>query len=200
MQAWRPKYEEAVEYPATRIYMALREGKLTGSGKALRDRDPEKAVEILKVGERLSDLPTVAIPREFWSLKGIDWTSNCARGGQEHYCWIRCRMDEVLSVFPAKSHSVVSGVERIGENFVLSEAPYKAGARARGRPSYPWEAFDLEVTDLLLRGDLPEKKEAGIQHLQDWFEKTHNLQVSRTAIGQRLKPYYDRFIKSADRK
>ena len=31
-------------------------------------------------------------------------------------------------------------------------------ARPRGRPAFAWDAFHLEVTDLLLRKELPEKK------------------------------------------
>jgi hypothetical protein len=92
-------------------------------------------------------------------------------------------------------------VERIGVNFVLSEASEKSpgAARPRGRPAFAWDAFHLEVTDLLLRKELPEKKEAAIQHLQEWFAKTLNQCPSRSSIGEKLKPYYDRFMKSADR-
>src|SRR5262249_25606637 len=45
MQAWMPKYLSAIEYPATRIYMALREAKLAASGKLLPDLDRDKALE-----------------------------------------------------------------------------------------------------------------------------------------------------------
>ena len=57
----------------------------------------------------------------------------------------------------------------------------------------------MEVTDLLLRGAMPAKKESAIQHFQDWFEQTLSVRPGRTSIGERLKPYYDRFVKPADK-
>jgi hypothetical protein len=202
MQAWRPKYESAIEYPASRIYLALREGRLAASGKLLPDHDRDRALEILKThDQRICDLKTLEIPRNFWSLRGIDWSSNAARNDHEHYCWIRCLTEDVLKMFPGEDREPASGVERIGENFVLNEA--SAGEpqpmRPRGRPPFPWDAFHLEVTDLLVRGAMPAKKEAAIQHFQEWFKKNLNVRPSRPSIGEKLKPYYDRFIKSADR-
>ena len=63
----------------------------------------------------------------------------------------------------------------------------------RGRPAYPWEPFHLEVAALLQQGELPSKKEAAIQYFQTWFHTTLGVQPSRAAIGERLKPYYDKF-------
>ena len=127
MQEWRPQYEAAIEYPASRIFIALKEGKLAASGKLLSDQVVDRALEILDApDQRICDLPTVAIPSQFWSLSGIDWTSNAARNSQEHYCWIRFKTDDVLKAFPAKDCIPTSGVERIGVNFVLNEASEKS--------------------------------------------------------------------------
>jgi hypothetical protein len=203
MQEWRPKYELVIEYPASRIFVALREGRLAASGKLLPDHDPDRALKILEDrNECISDLPTVEMPSHFWSLSGIDWSSNAARNHHEHYCWIRCLTEEVLKTFPGEGRVPASGVERIGANFVFDEASEKPplSMRQRGRPAFSWDPFHLEVADLLKRGELPAKKEAAIQHFQDWFERTLNQRPHRSSIGQKLKPYYDRFIKSADRK
>lgn len=202
LEDWTPRYHAAVEFPASRIFVALKEGKLAASGKSLPDPDVDKALEILEAeGERIYDLPVAAIPPRFWSLRGIDWASNAAGNGQERYCWIRCKTDDVLKTFPPEDRIPASGVERIGVNFVLNEAAENLpeSARPRGRPTLPWDAFHLEVADLLLRGELPEKKESAIQYFQDWFAKTLKQRASRAAIGGKLKPYYDRFVKSADR-
>ena len=199
---WSINYESVLEYPATRIYLALREGRLAASGKLLGDHDQERAMGILEAQDQhLWDLPTVEIPSHFWSLSGIDWSSNAARNNHEHYCWIRCQTEAVLKTFPCEGRGHAGGVERVGENFILndsSEKPQQSG-RLRGRPSFPWDAFHLEVTDLLLRGAMPGKKELAIQHFQDWFEKTLHVRPGRSSIGERLKPYYDRFVKSADK-
>ena len=205
MEAWTPKYQSAIEYPASRIYVALREGRLAASGKLLPDHDRDKALAILESQDKdICDLDTFDIPASFWSLQGIDWWSNAARNDQEHYCWIRCRTEQVLKIFPAEDRVPLSGVEKIGENVVLHEPSQKPldSARSRGRPPFHWDAFHLEVTDLLLKRALPEKKEAAIQYFQDWIVRVLKQHPKRTAIGDKLKPYYDRyydrFIKSPD--
>jgi hypothetical protein len=199
MQEWTPKYGALIEYPASRIFIALKEGKLLASGKLLPDLDRAKALSILEAqDERICDLPTVEIHPKFWSLSGIDWASNAARNQQQHYCWIRCLTADVLKAFPGEDRLPASGVERIGDNFVLNEA-VEVSLKPRGRPAFTWDPFHLEVAELLLKGDLPAKKEAAIQHFQSWFARNLNQHPSRAAIGAKLKPYYDRFIKSADR-
>jgi hypothetical protein len=199
---WSINYESVIEYPATRIYLALREGKLAASGKLLGDHDRERAMGILEAQDQhLWDLPTVEIPSHFWSPSGIDWSSNAARNNHEHYCWIRCQTEAVLKTFPWENREPAAGVERVGENFILtdsSEKPQQSG-RPRGRPSFPWDAFHLEVTDLLLRGTMPAKKESAIEHFRDWFKQNLSVRPCRTSIGDRLKPYYDRFVKPADK-
>jgi hypothetical protein len=202
LEDWMPRYQAAIELPASRIFVALGEGKLAASGKLLPDPDVDKALQILEErGEQIYDLPIITIPRQFWSLRGIDWASHAARNGQEHYCWIHFKTDDVLKTFSPEDQVPASGVERIGKNFLLNEAAenFPESARARGRPAFPWDAFHLEVADLLRRGELPEKKESAIQHFQDWFAKNLSQRPSRAAIGAKLKPYYDRFIKSPDR-
>jgi hypothetical protein len=201
MQAWMPKYLSAIEYPATRIYMALREGKLAASGKLLPDLDRDKALESLKTkDERICDPETLDIPPTFWSLRGIDWWSNAARSDHEHYCWIRCRTEDMLKVFPAEDGVLLSGVEKIGDDLVLHEDSQKPlhSAGPRGRPPFTWDPFHLDVTDLLIRGELPAKKEAAIEHFREWFKRVLHQHPKRTAIGDKLKPYYDRFVKSSD--
>ena len=201
MQEWLPKYKAAIEYPASQIFIALKEGRLAASGKLLPHLDRDKALKILEAGdERICDLPTAEIPTRFWSLSGIDWPSNAARNNHEHYCWVRFLTEEMLNTFPGANRLPTSGVERIGANFVLNEASSAVDSvRPRGRPAFPWDAFHLEVADLVRRRELPAKKEFAIQHFQDWFERTLNQRPSRASIGEKLKPYYDRFVNSADR-
>jgi hypothetical protein len=203
MQEWTPKYEATIEYPASRIFIALKEGRLAASGKLLPDGARDRALEILEArDERICDLPTVEIPCQFWLLSGIDWQSNAARNHAKHYCWIRCLTEDVLKVFPGEDRVPASGVERIGASFVMNEASESqpVSARPRGRPAFTWDPFHLEVANLLLQGELPAKKEAAIQHFQDWFERTLNQRPSRASIGQKLKLYYDRFVRTQDRK
>ena len=203
MQEWRPKYDAAIEYSTSRIFIALKERRLTASGKLLPDHDPDRALELLSAGDQsICELPTAEITDRFWSLSGIDWQSNAARKDHEHYCWIRCLTGEVLKIFPGENRVPASGLERIGANYVLDEGSENPlpSMRPRGRPAFSWDQFHLEVADLVKRDELPSKKESAIQHFQEWFKRTLNQRPGRSSIGQKLKPYYDRFIKSTDRK
>jgi hypothetical protein len=109
--------------------------------------------------------------------------------------------EQVFKVFPGESQPV-NGVERIGDSFILNDrSNIVRKVSARGRPPYPWDVFHLEVAGLLRQEELPAKKEAAIEHFQAWFERRLGIRPSRAAVGEKLKPYYDKFVKpSQDRK
>jgi hypothetical protein len=47
---------------------------------------------------------------------------------------------------------------------------------------------------------MPRKKEAAIEYFRTWFDREHNIRVSRSVVGEKLKPYYDRFLKADGQK
>ena len=61
-----------------------------------------------------------------------------------------------------------------------------------------WEAFHLEVADLIKNGQMPQKKEAAIQLMMSWFENTQKQKPSRSAVSEKLTPYYRRFFSARD--
>ena len=132
----------------------------------------------------------------FWNLKGIDFDASAARNGTEYYCHVSCLTEDVISLFPPAGEEV-TGAKQIGKSFVLRA---ETKASLRGRPPYPWEAFHWEVTAMLLAGNLPQKKEAAIQHFQQWFQQTKGIRPSRAAIGEKLTPYYEKFVRAAGQK
>ena len=135
------------------------------------------------------DFEPNVIPPAFWTLKDTDFESSAASDGVRRYCHISCQMDEVLAQFPGERQRV--DVQQIGDSFVLQDVSQRPRAlTSRGRPSYPWDSFHVEVASMLHEGTLPEKKEAAIQHFQDWFQRSHGIKVSRSAIGQKLTDYY----------
>ncbi len=195
-KAWKSKYEEAVEYPASRIFVALRSGNLTAQGRLLPATDLEKAMEILDeqdneiFGIELSDIPPT-----FWSLKGIDFEKSSAFNEVAHYCHITCVTREVLALFPGEREAVGS-VDRVGDSFVLNDLVEKPTTNSlRGRPAYPWDGFHVEVAAMVNDGTLPQKKEAAIHHFQEWFVQEHGVRPSRAAVGDKLKGYYEKFQK-----
>src|SRR5262249_372303 len=152
----------------------------------------DAAQAVLAANEQeVIDLPIVEIPPRFWSLKGIEFEASEARNDESHYCHIHFRTDEVLAVFPGDNREQVIAVKKIGSSYLLNESAAKirpGSRRSRGRPSYPWEAFHLEIASLIQGRDLPVKKEAGIQYFQDWFQRALGIRPSRAAIGEKLKP------------
>jgi hypothetical protein len=200
-QLWRPHFERAIEYPSSRIYVALRERRLVAKGRLLPSLDENEAIDQLEAkNQGVLDVTATNIPSSFWTLKGIDFRSSAAKSADAHYCHISFLTDDVLGVFPGDREEV-SGVDRIGETLVLSERPdrYRSNVR-RGRPPYAWDSFHIEVADLLRRNEMPAKKEAAIEQFQAWFEREHGTRPSRAVVGEKLKPYFDKFIKSARQK
>jgi hypothetical protein len=198
--AWRIHYDRAIEYSASRIFVALKSGALQARGRLLPALGVEQAIAALRASGRdvYSLVPSV-IPAAFWSLQGMDFNASAAKNESHHYCHVSFRTEDVFAVFPGEREEV-SGVERIGDVFVLSKKmPIKSRSH-RGRPPYPWDAFHLELAGLILRDALPKKKEAAIQHFQSWFLTRHGVSASRSAVGEKLKPYYDRFMKSDGQK
>jgi hypothetical protein len=213
LKSWCPQYRKAIELPTAKVYVALKEGTLSAKGKLLPDLDPKKALNALaKEGRDLADARDVEIPREFWSLRKIFWEKSAARNEDQHYCQIYCQTEDVLSVFPLESliqGVQVSGLERFGSLFVLNDpalaitrpTTLRSRKGGTGRPAkYSWDVFHLEVASIVEQHKLPEKKEAAIEHFRKWFFDCFGKSPSRTMIGDRLTPYYQRFVKNAGRK
>jgi hypothetical protein len=198
--AWQAHYLKAIEYPASQIFVALRGGRLEATGRLLPAAGKQEALAILDAnGQDIYKLPRTRIPETFWTLQGIDFEASAAWNETVHYCHISLITAEVISAFPG-AREVVS-VERVGDSFALMEAGKPMPSpRPRGRPSYPWDRFHLEVAIQLQRNDMPPKKEAAIQHFQTWFAKELGIRPSRAAIGEKLTPYYEKFVRRGGQK
>jgi len=121
VETWRPYYKRAIEYPASRIFIALRSGELRATGRRLPDRGSERAFAILKQnGRDVFDLEASTIPPTFWSLQGINFDASAAVNETDHYCHVSFLTSEVLSVFPGEREQV-TGIARVGDAFVLDE-------------------------------------------------------------------------------
>jgi hypothetical protein len=198
---WEQHYRTAVDYPASRIFVALKGGQLKARGRLLPSVDYNEAMSKLNAEERsIGDLKMKEIPSAFWTLKGINFESNAAKNESEHYCHITLPTADVLSIFPGEIEKTVS-VECIGDAYLLSESARSVSrTQNRGRPSFPWDRFHLQAAALLLQNDLPAKKEAAIEYFQSWFLRECGISASRAVIGGKLKPYYDLFVKRAGQK
>jgi hypothetical protein len=198
--AWDVQFEQAVEYSSSQIFVALRSGALVASGRIVSAQSIDDASQKLEEDETdICDIERTVIPFAFWRLNGIDFEKSSACNQKTCYFHITVKTEEMLSQFPGE-RAPVSGVERVGDSFTLIESTAAiSSTSSRGRPSFPWDQFNLEVMELVRTNMLPQKKEAAIQHFQEWFKRKYNIQPSRAVIGEKLKPVYDRFMKT-DRK
>lgn len=201
LTAWTPLYRGALEYPSSKIFVALREGRLKAQGRKLPSSDVNEALSILADdGHSTFDLAFSEIPTSFWTLQGINFDASTAKSETDHYCHINFETEELLSIFPGE-RKPAGTVEQIGMSYIIGDVAKGAFNKAkRGRPAYPWELFHLEVADLLRRGELPQKKEAAIEHLRQLFKEQLGIRPSRAAVGEKLTPYYNKFLRSERQK
>jgi hypothetical protein len=189
-EEWEPHYNVAIEYPTSKIFVALRDGSMRAKGRLLPAIERNTALSILQAADQsIFDITPTDVPSSFWTLHGINFEASVARNAAQHYCHISFLTEDVLSVFPG-NREAVAGIERVGDSYVLIERRGHARVTTRrGRPPYPWDAFHIEVAGLLRRDELPEKKEAAIEYFRSWFEREHAIRASRSVIGDKLKPY-----------
>lgn len=104
----------------------------------------------------------------------------------------------MLEAFPPIETINSDILAKAGVNYVFSSANLtktNSARQPRGRPSFQWQDFQIEIARMFRDGEFPEKKEAAIAHLQQWFERQHAKSVGRSTIGERLKPYYDALVR-----
>jgi hypothetical protein len=94
---------------------------------------------------------------------------------------------------PKPAHDVA----QIGDNFVLTrELKTDIQLPAVGRPPLKWDDFHVEIAKRVQRGELPSKQEAYISEMQAWCVSRWGQEVGRSTLLQKIKPYYDSFVRS----
>jgi hypothetical protein len=203
VRRWLPLIAPAMELPATELFLRLRRGQIEALGKLLPN-----GAEIIDFLEeqnsyggpgQFDDLVDSAIPDDFWTLAGIDWPSNAVSAKGICYCDVSMSVEVLMSQFPGE-RTPVDEAEFVG-NCVLVKARAAENirqppSRTLGRPpTFAWDAFHVEVADLIKSGQMPKKKEAAIQQMMSWFASTQGGQKpSRSAVSEKLTPYYRKFF------
>jgi hypothetical protein len=202
VRQWLPLVTPAMELPATELFLRLRRGQIETLGKLLPD-----GVEIIDFledqnsygGSDFDNLVDSVIPHDFWTMPGIDWVSNAVTANGICYCDVSMSVEALMSQFPGQ-RTPVDGAEFVGDCLLVKERAAgnirQPQRRALGRPpAFAWEAFHVEVADLIKSGRMPQKKEAAIQQMVSWFASTQGGQrPSRSAVSEKLTPYYRRFF------
>ena len=145
-EAWELHFEQAIEFPRSKIFIALKEGTLPAKGRLLPSLDLAEAMTILDEkdqNQNIVDIEPTDIPPSFWTLKGTDFGSSSACTSSARYCHISCLSDDVLRAFPG-GRVQIDGVERIGDTLILNEKPRLVlPAMKRGGPLTPGMPFTL---------------------------------------------------------
>jgi hypothetical protein len=205
VRQWLPLVTSAMELPATELFLRLRRGDIEAQGKLL-----PAGVEIIDFLEDqnsysrsgFDDLVDMVIPHGFWTMSGIDWLSNAVTAHGKCYCDVSMSVEPLMRQFPGE-RTPVDQAEFVGNCLLVKEPPVdnvpQIPRRTPGRTAaFAWEAFHVEVADLIKNGRMPQKKEAAIQHMVNWFENTQKQKPSRSAVSEKLTPYYRRFFSAKD--
>jgi hypothetical protein len=202
VRQWLPLVTAAIELPATELFLRLRRGQIQAVGKLL-----PAGVEIIDFLEDqnsygrsdFENLVDSAIPHDFWTMRGIDWLSNAVTANGNCYADVTVSVEILMGLFPGQ-RTAVEGAQFVGDYLLINEPGgdhfRPPPGRTRGRPpAFAWEAFHVEIADLIKNGRMPQKKEAAIQLMISWFESTQAGQTpSRSAVSEKLTPYYRRFF------
>lgn len=195
---WDAQYEVFLDLHKTRLFLALREGRVTAFGKQVPRRSFSGSLEVLEQSdwEDLSAIEWSQIPSNFWISTKINWSKCWVEGTQTAYCLILVEFEQLFEQFSPPIQPA-NGLVKIGNNFAQDSSKTQTSSKtqSRGRPRLDWDAFYLEVARLLHQGALPDKQEAFIAEMQDWCRANWHRDVGRSTLSQKLKPYYDEFIR-----
>jgi hypothetical protein len=197
MAVWQASCDAYLEYFEARIFVDLREGKIQGSAVEVPRKDGSEAIEYLE-GIDLAKQPIVQIPPEIWLASEIDWENSAIVANSSVFYRVHFSTEAMIAAYPIPSSPVIGKVVPVGDFYVLDALDHAelTMPSRRGRPPLPWDRFHLEVAALAKADALPQKKEAAIHQFAEWFRIEFGISVSRSSIGQKLAPYYDRFVRS----
>jgi hypothetical protein len=200
---WNRKFDEFTEQPRSKLLKALQEHRLLATGKKFPLPTIKDSVALM-INESESIVPKIdreLIPSDFWGSADIDWRESFVEGLTKEcavaYGLILIDVAELLKEFPLPNGEPYGGVSKVGDYlFLTSTDEIRSGARL-GRPPYKWDEFHLEMTERTM-GGLPSKMEACVAEMEAWCQKKWNQPVGRSTVFQKIKPYYDKFLRKSE--
>ena len=186
-----------IEVPKTKLFLALREGRLEARGRPLPKPDLDEAIVELDKGKvwQWTGLEYQTIPDRIWRLDRINWEASSARTDSQHYMHIVVRTFQLFEVFPSPPVEQTNKVSIIAGQYVLDDeaALNFRKSHKRGRPPYDWDMFHLEVAKVIKSDELPRKQEAFVASMQQWCLREWGFKPGRSTIVQKVGPYYRTF-------
>jgi hypothetical protein len=193
---WDANFKEFIDVRRNKLFLALSEGRVGAVGKKLPQPTLEWSSD-LDEEEWLRNSPWEAIPATFWISFKIDWDLSRAEGRGGAYSFIMTPTADLVREFPLPQGQAVSDVVRIGNDLVMnSDTGVVEIQRKGGRPAQSWDEFHLEVAKWVATGALPDKQDSFIEEMQAWCKKQWGRPMGRSTLLEKIKPYYDAFVRS----
>lgn len=194
---WRQLHDAYIDQFQLELLLALRKGSIQALGRRLPRVDRDRTLRLFdRLGTSPLDIEPTPIPQGVWVSNHVDWQECSLTSKSDAYVWVHVLVEDMVNLFPSQSLLPPDKILPLGDCYAIADSlmsPVPKGhSGTRGRPSLPWEGFYVEVARLYRDAQMPHKKEAAIQHFQTWFEKELGIEASRSAIGQKLKPFFDR--------
>ena len=196
-EEWLEVFDRYVDRFKLEILLHLRRGDLKAWGTKLPFVDHKQVwSHLIEEDIDLKDLEVKQVPQDDWVSNHVDWFESSLQNSTDAYCWIYVETSEVLKLFPPRRQTYPDPKGQIRSIVMLTSSSSVSDDAARqGRPPLPWDLFHVEVARLIKEGEFPLKKEAAIAQLIAWFQRELGEKVSRSSVGNKLKPYYDLLIK-----
>ena len=194
---WNRLHDAYIDEFQAELLLSLKRGEITATGRKLPRADRDRTERLFeRLGCYTEDIPPEKVPKDLWVSNYVNWRECSISSPDTSFVWIAVEVDDLINLFPPTKLIAHKKLVPVGDCFAMAENAIAAKSmlttKARGRPALPWEDFYIEVARLYRDRQMPAKKEAAIQHFQTWFEKSLGLKASRSAIGQKLKPFFDR--------
>jgi hypothetical protein len=197
LDGWAVQFGEFLDLHKSRLFLALREGKVLSVGKrfpvALVSDFPESLTQ--EEWHTWLEEPWQRIKADRWLSSGIDWAECKAVGRKDAHALILIPTLELITAFPPPPEPPQEAM-RIGDCYAIPEdrtGPRTEGGR-RGRPPFDWDAFHLEMAKRVHADGLPAKQEALIADMQAWCLQSWGRAVGRSTLLQKVAPYYSAFV------
>lgn len=223
LELWNSALKAYLDLYIAKLFVALRQGRVVASGKPISPqllplllKQAEESEMFRKQSFRVRPVLTeseiderarapvwdrierVPIAKEFWTSNGINWKYSCAQNTATGFGLILVETEKLFQEFPIPKVGNLKQVSQIGDGYVLFD---EAGntvsppVKSRGRPSLNWEEFGIEMARRLRDGGFPEKQEALIVEMQAWCKACWGVDVGRSTLLQKIKPYYEKLVR-----
>jgi hypothetical protein len=190
LKIWELGFEDFIEIYKSKLFIALKEGKLEGWGlkgccypeDETADTDEEERVY-------------VKIPPSSWRLSETNW-SDCSLIDETTgslYNLIPLDTEKLLKLFPGSKPEAATNVMVLAGQYILDNGqklnPRRSSNKGR-RPSLDWDKVHVEIARRFKIDHLPDKQEAFIAEMEAWCIKEFNHKPGRSTLLQKISPYY----------